>query len=67
MSTHLEVRLGSLVAAAGLIWAVKVATLGFAGIAAFGWTRLPAGPLELCAVGILVWLHAQWRKSVQVH
>jgi hypothetical protein len=64
MGTHIEVRIGSVVAAAGLIWAAKIATSNFTGIDAFAFARLPRGPLEICAIGILIWLHARWRRSV---
>jgi hypothetical protein len=67
MNSHAEVRIGSLIAAAGLIWAAKIVTDNFTGIDAFSFARLPRGPLELCAIGILIWLHAQWRKSVRLH
>ena len=67
MTPHDEVRIGSLVAAGGLVWAVKVATSNFTGMDAFSFSRLPAGPLEICALGILIWLHAQWRKSIRAH
>lgn len=67
MGTHAEIRLGSLVAAAGLIWTAKLATANFTGVTALSFTNLPRGPLEVCAIGILIWLHALWRKSVQVH
>jgi hypothetical protein len=56
-----EERLGSLIAAAGLIWAVHLLTHNFAGT----WnldTVIP-GPLPVCGIGILVWLHAKWRRS----
>ena len=66
MGTNAEVRIGSLVAAAGLIWTVKIATANFTGVEAFGFSLLPRGPLEVCAVGILIWLHAKWRKSVHL-
>ncbi len=60
-------RIGSLVAAGGLIWAVKLATDNFTGIDSFSFVRLPAGPLEVCALGILIWLHAKWRRSIRIH
>jgi hypothetical protein len=66
MGTHAEVTIGSLVASAGLIWTAKIATSNFTGMDAFSFARLPRGPLEICAIGILIWLHAQWRKSVIV-
>ena len=67
MGTHAEVRIGSLIAAVGMIWAAKLISENFTGIDAFSFARLPRGPLEVCAVGILIWLHAQWRKSIRVH
>jgi len=67
MGTNIEVRIGSVIAAAGLIWAAKIVTDNFTGIDAFSFARLPRGPLELCAIGILIWLHAQWRRSVRLH
>jgi hypothetical protein len=67
MGTNAEVRIGSLIAASGLVWAAKLVSENFTGIDAFSFARLPRGPLEVCAVGILVWLHAQWRKSIHVH
>ncbi len=56
-----EERLGSLIAGAGIIWAVYVATHNFAG----DWhlQDLIPGPLPVCAIGILIWLHAKWRLS----
>jgi hypothetical protein len=58
-----EERLGSLVAAAGTIWTVYVATHDYTSL----W-RLqinPPGPLEIAALGILIWLHAKWRRSLK--
>ena len=61
MSSHLEATLGSLIAAGGVIWAVAIASkqLAAAGIV------IPTGPLEVCGVGILIWLHAKYRSSVR--
>ena len=61
MSPHLEAQFGSVIAAGGVVWAVAIASkqLAAAGIV------LPAGPIEVCAVGILIWLHAKWRGSVR--
>lgn len=58
-----EERFGSLVAAAGTIWAVYVATHNYSDL----W-RLqlsPPGPMEICGLGILAWLHAKWRRSTR--
>ncbi len=59
-----EERIGSLVAAAVTIWATYAATSDYAAL----WRLqiLPPGPLEVCALGILVWLHAKWRRSTKV-
>ena len=57
-----EERLGSLIAAGGLIWAVRQGTQDLATI--WKLTVAPPGPLEICAIGILVWLHAKWRRSI---
>jgi hypothetical protein len=64
LSVRAEQRLGCLIAAAGAIWAVHVMTIDFNNL----WQMpvLPAGPCEVSAVGILMWLHAKWRRSIKV-
>jgi hypothetical protein len=59
-----EERLGSLLAAGGTIWATYVATVDYASL----WQMqiLPPGPMEVCALGVLIWLHAKWRRSTKV-
>jgi hypothetical protein len=56
-----EERLGSVIAAAGIIWAVYLITHNFAG----DWSmqKLLPGPVPVCGIGILIWLHAKWRLS----
>jgi hypothetical protein len=62
MAIHSEERIASLIAAAGVIWAVRVtATSMFPAYA----TALTVGPMETCAIGILIWLHAKWRRIDQ--
>lgn len=58
-----EERLGSLIASAGLIWGTQVLTANIHDLDSL--MKTP-GPLEVCAVGILIWLHAKWRRSVQL-
>jgi hypothetical protein len=60
MRIHGEERLASLIAAAGVIWGVRFATSSSIPPAAM---VFPPGPLETCGVGILVWLHAKWRRA----
>ncbi len=61
MTTIWEARIGSLVAATGVIWVVQAGTLNYHGMQ---FLSLPVGPLEICGIGILIWLHARWRRSV---
>jgi hypothetical protein len=62
LSIHAEERVASLIAAAGMIWAVYVFTVDYADL----WRLqiLPPGPIEVCGLGILAWLHAKWRRSM---
>lgn len=59
---RLEERLGSLVAGGGIIWIVYVATHDYTNLWRLQFS--PPGPLETAALGILVWLHAKWRRSM---
>jgi hypothetical protein len=63
-SIRAEERCGGLLAAAGAAWATYVATFDYASL----WQMqiLPPGPVEVCALGILVWLHAKWRRSTRI-
>ncbi|HEX9255203.1 MAG TPA: hypothetical protein VF938_06645 [Candidatus Angelobacter sp.] len=62
MHVRTEERIGSLIAATGIIWAINTMTHGFAGLA---YVNLPVGPREVAAIGILIWIHAKWRRSVR--
>jgi hypothetical protein len=64
LSIRAEERLGSLTAAAGVIWAVHDVTKGLSDLSQL--SVLPLGPLEVCAIGLLVWLHAKWRRTTKV-
>ena len=63
-SIRAEERCGGLLVAAGAAWATYVATVDYASL----WQMqiLPPGPVEVCALGILVWLHAKWRRSTKI-
>jgi hypothetical protein len=65
LSIQWEERVASLIAAAGAIWAAYVATVDYTSL----WRVqiMPPGPVEVCALGVLAWLHAKWRRSAQVH
>jgi hypothetical protein len=64
LSIRGEERLGCLIAAAGTIWAVYVATVDYNNL----WRMqiMPPGPVEVSLVGVLAWLHAKWRRSTKV-
>jgi len=64
LSIRTEERLGSLIAASGVIWAAYVATEDYTGL----WRMqiMPPGPVEICILGVLAWLHAKWRRSAKV-
>lgn len=62
---RLEERFGSLMAGGGVIWTTQAVTNHFAGLNPIN--LLPPGPLETCAIGVLVWLHAKWRRSLRVN
>jgi hypothetical protein len=65
LSIAAEERFGSLIAAAGTIWAAYVATVDYAGL----WRMqiMPPGPVEVCILGVLAWLHAKARRSMKIH
>jgi hypothetical protein len=65
LSVAAEERCGSLLAAGGTIWAAYVATVDYAGL----WRMqiMPPGPVEICVLGVLTWLHAKWRRSMRVN
>ena len=62
LSIQWEERVASLIAAAGAMWAVYVATVDYTAL----WRVqiMPPGPVEVCALGVLAWLHAKWRRSL---
>jgi len=58
-----EERLGRLIAAGGMIWCAYSATLEYAGVWSLELFR--PGSIEVCALGIVVWLHGKWRRSTK--
>ncbi len=59
-SLKLEERIGSIIAGAGLCWATWIVVHRIGVVTSAGlW---PPGPLETCAMGVLIWIHAKWRR-----
>jgi len=56
-----EEKTAAFIAVCGLLWSAQVLTAPISRV-----TNLAAtpGPLEICAVSILIWLHTKWRRSV---
>jgi hypothetical protein len=61
MPIQWEERIASLIAAGGLGWCVYAATQRFTSIDA---VRLPNEAMYTVAIGVVLWLHAKWRRSV---
>ncbi len=62
LSAKSEARAGTIIAVLGIIWAVHAALAQTTDISIGAVWLLPRGPLELAAIGGLVWLHAKWRR-----
>jgi hypothetical protein len=60
---HTEGRLGLMIAGGGMIWAAYIAKADYTTLWQPG-LHTP-GPLEVAGIGILIWLHAKWRRSIQ--
>jgi hypothetical protein len=56
-----EEKIAAGIAVSGVLWGVQAATSPISRVENL--TATP-GPLELCGISILVWLHSRWRRSV---
>jgi hypothetical protein len=63
MPIHWEERIASLIAAGGMVWFVKLSTQNFS---ALDKLTLPMNAVYITALGVVVWLHAKWRRSVDI-
>src|SRR5437764_10963412 len=59
---RLETFLGSVLAGVGAVWTAQIVTQ--AGLTVPGTLTLNSHPIELTGIGILLWLHGKYRKSV---
>jgi hypothetical protein len=60
---EIQERMSTLLVVAGMIAAAHAAIGGFSD--ALQLHLFPPGPLEICAIGVLIWLHAKWRRLVK--
>ena len=68
MKPWVEEKAGALIAAGGVGWAVYHGTyVAHDIVQGFTAIYLKSGPLELCAIGILIWLHGKYRKATSVN
>jgi hypothetical protein len=58
-----EERIASLIAAGGLVWCVYVGTHNFSSLDNLA---LPHEPVYTAALGVVIWLHAKWRRSIDM-
>ncbi len=65
-NSHNEVRLGGIVAGAGLALAVRalVGPLVTSGPESLRLLLITDGPIELVGLGAVLWVHARWRRSL---
>ncbi len=71
MSNYWLERLGSIVAGGGIIYATYLATKDIPmdnlwATESAHRVMSQTGPLEACALGIIIWIYAKWRKTVVV-
>ena len=63
MPPEYEEWIASLIAAAGLVWGVYLATHNFTSLNDL---EVPRDPMYVTAIGVVLWLHAKWRRSVDM-
>lgn len=63
MSIPWEERIASLIAAGGLLWCVHIITQNFTAIEKI---QLPMNAVYVTGIGVVIWLHAKWRRSVDI-
>ena len=56
-------RMSTLIVVAGMIAAAHAAISDSSGVLRL--RLFPPGPMEICAIGVLIWLHAKWRRLVK--
>lgn len=59
-----EAIIGSLIASGGMIYAVHAITKNFTSWSEVSLPR--GGPMEIVALGVVIWLHGKWRSLTRV-
>jgi len=63
-STRGEEGFGALIVVCGAMWAAYEVI--YQGISPWQLQLYPVGPVEIGALGVLIWLHAKWRRSAKI-
>jgi len=74
MNSFWESKLGCLVCGGGIAWAASIATDGldysdyFDVLLSRSFIKvlLSPGPIEVLGIGLLIWIHAKWRASIDI-
>lgn len=61
---EIQERISTLIVVAGMIAAAHAVMSGLPGVLRLH--LFPPGPLEICCLGVLIWLHAKWRRLVKL-
>jgi hypothetical protein len=66
LSSYNEVRLAGMVVGAGLVLAARAVAGPIAtnGPESLRMLMITNGPIELVGLGVVLWLHARWRRSI---
>ena len=64
MKPYWQAVLGCLVAAGGVVWAARLVTNNFTSVQTI--QIPPGGPMEVAALGVVIWLHAKFRMHTSV-
>jgi hypothetical protein len=64
MKIHTQEFIGSLLAGSGAIWITHMLATNLSRLHEFALP--PAAPVSVCGVGMVIWLHAKWRRATRV-
>jgi len=74
MGAYLQSKIGCLICGIGIAWAAHIATDGLEYsdyldvLLSRGFIKvvMSPGPIEVLGFGVILWLHAKWRSSVDI-
>jgi fatty acid desaturase len=66
LSTRIEARIGGLAMLVGLVWFIRAALALGSPLTLLSLIWLPSAPVGVLGIGILIWLHTQWRRAIRL-